>query len=74
MAEGCSDTSVETIGIFLKTKLKAILVGFDGGLSNKSIPIGDAETEIYLPNSTIISQMNDTPLFHRYSKFLISTP
>ena len=39
-------------------------------LAQKSIPIESAATSIYLPNDTIISQMNKTPLLHGGENYL----
>ena len=58
---------------FSGTKTDSTLVGFDHNyISNKSTPIGAAETDINLSNGTIIYQMNYTQLIHGGTKPLLS--
>ena len=55
------------------TQRKFILIGFDNDLSKKSILFGYADTDIDLPNGTIIDQMNDTLLPNGGTNSLLST-
>ena len=77
MADRCDDTTVAAIenGFVnvLRTAQMATLVGFDDDLSKKSISIGADITSINLPNDTIITHLNYTPVLHGGSNFLLST-
>ena len=68
MADCCDDISVaETRNDFVEvswTERKVALSGFDDYISKKYIPISAATTSMELPNSTIISQMNNNPIIH----------
>ena len=55
------------------TQRKFILIGFDNDLSKKSILFESADTDIDLPNGTIIAQMNDTLLPNGGTNSLLST-
>ena len=55
------------------TKIKVILVVFDDGLSNKSLPIGSGTNTIDLTNGTVISHLNDTLILCGYSNSLLFT-
>ena len=52
---------------------KFALVVFDGDISNKSILIGSGATKVDLPNFTITSQINDTPILHLVDNSLLHT-
>ena len=55
------------------TQRKFILIGFDNDISNKSFFFGSDDTDIDLPNGTIIAQMNDTLLPNGGTNSLLST-
>ena len=58
-----ANTTVASIGyVFVEvsqTDSKDALVGFYGDFSKKFIPVGAAANTIYLPNGSIIYNLND---------------
>ena len=74
---GCADTSVSAIGNgfveFSGIESKVTFFGFDNNLSNKSIPIGTAATNIEFPNGTIIYQLNINSILRGGGNYLQST-
>ena len=77
MEDGCANTSAGSIGNGLVgvswNEIKSTLVGFYYYLLNKSITNVDAVTDIDLPNFTIIYNLNETPIIHRWANSLLST-
>ena len=74
---GCADTSVSAIGNgfvgFSGIESKVTLFGFDNNLSNKSIPIGSAATNIEFTNGTIIDQLNINSILSGDGNYLLYT-
>ena len=77
VANGCTDTNVAAIGNgfveVLRTERNFALVVFDDDLYKKSTPIGYAVTAVDLTNGNVIYQLNETPLIHLGTNYLIST-
>ena len=71
------DTNVAAIGNgfveVLRTERNFALVVFDDDLYKKSTPIGYAVTAVDLTNGNVIYQLNETPLIHLGTNYLIST-
>ena len=55
-----------------QTERIVTLVGFDGDLSKKYIPIKDISTEINLKNISLIDDLKKIRLLHRDTNYLLS--